>query len=49
MKSLSLLPALLIGVSASWAALLPSVPLAQNVWGGAGTTQTTTNYNLGAN
>ncbi len=49
MKSLSLLPALLIGVSASWAALLLSVPLAQNVWGGAGTTQTTTNYNLGAN
>ena len=44
---LSLLPALLLGESASWAALLPSVASAQNLWGDAGT-QTTTNYNLGA-
>src|SRR5580692_8738907 len=31
------------------AALLPSVAQAQNVWGGTGSTTTTTDYNLGTN
>jgi hypothetical protein len=41
--------ALVAGTTLAGAALLPSVAQAQNVWGGTGSTTTTTNYNLGTN
>src|SRR5437870_3994399 len=41
--------ALLAGTALAGAALLPSVAQAQSVWGGNGSTTTTTDYNLGTN
>jgi hypothetical protein len=41
--------ALLAGTALAGAILLPSIAQAQSVWGGAGSTTTTTNYNLGTN
>jgi hypothetical protein len=41
--------ALLAGTALAGAVLLPSIAQAQSVWGGTGSTTTTTNYNLGAN
>jgi hypothetical protein len=40
---------LLAGTALAGAALSPSLAQAQSVWGGAGSTTTTSNYNLGTN
>jgi hypothetical protein len=40
---------LLAGTALAGAVLLPSVAQAQSVWGGTGSTTTTTDYNLGTN